>query len=571
MYIQTNKSTIKGKTYTYPVLCRKYREDGKVKTEVILNLSKLPSEVVLGIKGALCKEKQAMVPLKDLMITKSIDYGFVYVLISLMNRLRIGEVFEKVIGEERAKLVKLMIIGKIVTKGSKLSIFNWINRNEAIGKILGINIKELKLNDLYEVLGDLPNIQDKLEKKWFLYQKGKQKEIFLYDITSCYFEGTENALSALGYNRDGKKGKLQIVIGLITDNAGNPLSIRVFEGNVNDHTTVVEELQKIRSEYATDQVIFVGDRGMRIRYNLERMEEDEKKGIGYITALSTEEIRCLLKENVFQLSLFGKELAEIEDSGTRYVLCDNPELGREKTETRLSLRNRFEDQLASIRCAYDNRQFQNEANRKKLSAGHKNKKLVTDFRESQIDNFKYRVRKALERYHMQSFYQIKVDGEKFEVEFLFDKFSQAKMLDGKYVIVTNVVKERLSKEQVREEYKNLKHVEHAFRDMKTMQLDVRPIYHINENTTRGHVLVTMFSYAIIKEIENKIFPWLKMNNKKNKEQISFKDIEEELKMIKLNVLKIGGNHEEIKITEPSLRQREIFKNLEISCEDLNNM
>ena len=571
MYIQYCTSKQNGKSYTYPLLCRKYREAGKIKTEVISNLSKFPSEVVLAIKGALHKDKDVLVSLKDIVITNSIDFGFVYVLIMLMKRLRISEVLEKVLGEKSAKLVELMIIGKIITRGSKLAIYNWLKRNEPIGKKLGINITELKLKELYEVLGDLPNVQDKIERKWFQYQKGKQKRIFLYDITSSYFEGTENALSAFGYNRDGKKGKLQIVIGLITDNEGLPLSIRVFEGNTTDHTTVIEELRKIRKEFGTEDIIFVGDRGMRIRYNLEQMNEHEKEGLGYITALSIDEIRCLLNEDVIQLSLFGKELAEIENSGERYILCNNPELEREKSEKRASLRTRFEDELNEIQLSYKKRQFKNIENVKKLAAGHKNKKLVTTFNEKQIDSYKYRAQKALEHYHMQSFYQITIDKDKFNVEFLLENYSQAKKLDGKYVIVTNVCNEKFTKEQVREEYKKLKHVEHAFRDLKTIELDVRPVFHINEATTRGHVLVAMFAYIIIREIEIKIFPWLKKSNKAKKEQLAFKDVEEELKMIKLNILKIGKNHEEIKITEPSARQKEIFKNLEINYEELNDM
>lgn len=571
MYIQYNKTTVNGKTYIYPFLCRKYREGGKIKTEVLDNLSKFPPEVVLAIKGALRKSKDVTVSLKDIVITNSIDYGFVYVLIILMNRLRISEVLEKVLGENASKLVKLMIIGKIVTRGSKLGIYNWIKRNEAIGKKLEINIKELKLKELYEVLGDLPNVQDKIERKWFQYQKGKQNEIYLYDITSSYFEGTENELAAFGYNRDGKKGKLQIVIGLITDNEGMPLSIRVFEGNVNDHTTVIEELRKIRKEFGAEDLIFVGDRGMRIRYNLDQMDEHEKEGIGYITALSIDEIRCLLNEDVIQLSLFDKELAEIENSGERYVLCNNPELEKEKSEKRASLRARFEDELNDIQLSYKNKQIKNNENVKKLAAGHKNKKLVTTFSEKQLDSYKYRVRKALERYHMQSFYKITITQDEFNVEFLLENYSQATKLDGKYVIVTNVSKEKLTKEQVREEYKKLKHVEHAFRDYKTVRLDARPIFHINEATTRGHVLVAMFAYVIIREIENKIFPWLKKYNKSKKEQLTYKDIEEELKMIKLNVLQIGKNHEVIKITEPSARQKEVFKILGIDYTGLNDM
>jgi transposase len=126
----------------------------------------------------------------------------------------------------------------------------------------------------------------------------------------------------------------------------------------------------------------------------------------------------------------------------------------------------------------------------------------------------------------------------------------------------------MPKENVRQEYKNLQNVEHAFRDLKTARLEVRPIFHVNEDTTRGHVLVAMFAYAIIMEIEKKVFPWLKLNNKSKNEQLSFRDIEEELKMIKFNILKINENYEEIKITELTKKQQEIFDLLKIDRNEL---
>lgn len=361
---------------------------------------------------------------------------------------------------------------------------------------------------------------------------------------------------------------MQIVIGLITTKDGFPLSIVVFEGNESDHTTVIEQLQKLKKEFGAANVVFVGDRGMRIRYNLEQMEEEEKQGIGYITALSIDEIRGLIKEDVIQLNLFAKDLVEVEDEGTRYVLCTNPELEKEHAQTRSELKAKFEDQLHEIKLSYDNRQQKNKNNKSRIEQGDKNKNLITRFSESQIDGYKYRVRKAMEKYQMQSFFQAIITRENFTVEFDFEKYTQAKAMDGKYVIVTNVSKEIMDKESVRQEYKNLKHVEHAFRDMKTMELEIRPVYHINENTTRGHVFVTMFAYAIVRELENHIFPWLKQNNKSKKEQLSFKDIEEELKMIKLNVLHINQLHQEIKITELTSHQKEIFKAMNIKPEIL---
>jgi len=569
MYIQYSKSTVKGKIYSYPLLCNKYRENGKIKTKVIANLSKFPAELVLTMENVLKRGKDALVYLNDIIITKSIDYGFAYVLLVMMKRLRISEVLEKVLGED-TKYVKLMIIGKIITRGSKLSIFNWIQRNEAIGKQLNIDLKTLDLDKIYSVLGDLTNVQNRIENKWHMYHKKECKQVYLYDITSSYFEGTQNALARLGYNRDKKQGKLQIVIGLITNEEGFPLKIEVFEGNTPDAVTVVEQLQYIKNEYQAENIIFVGDRGMRIRYNLNQMNEEEKAGIGYITAMNIEEIRCLLKQEVLQLNMFSKDLAEIEDkeAGERYVLCNNPKLEKEHASKRDSLRNKFEEELHLIQLSYQNRQNKNKTNKEKLAQGHKNTRLVTEFNEKQIDGYKYRIRKGLEKYHMQSFYQIQVDKDVFTIEFLFEEYAQAKALDGKYVIITNIEKERMPKEEVRNQYKNLQHVEHAFRDLKTAQLEVRPIFHINEDTTRGHVLVAMFAYAIIMEIEKKVFPWLKLNNKSKNEQLSFRDIEEELKMIKLNVLKINENYEEIKITELTNRQQEIFDLLKIDRNEL---
>lgn len=563
MYLQYCTSKQNGKTYTYPLLCRKYRESGKIKTEVVANLTKFPKETILAIAGALKKGNDVLVSLKDIVIKKSIDYGFVFVLLSIMQRLRITEVLEKIFGE-RANIVRLMIIGKIVTRGSKLCIFNWIIRNEVIAKKLGIDLSTLKVETLYDVLGDLSYLQSKIEHKWNIYHKVEKDEVYLYDITSSYFEGTENALAAFGYNRDGKKGKMQIVVGLITNKEGFPLSIEVFEGNTNDHKTVISQLQKIKNAYGVSNVVFVGDRGMHIRYNLEQMDAEDSQGIKYITALSVEEIRCLINEDTIQLNLFSKDLAEIEDDGVRYVLCNNPDLEKEHSQTRASLKAKFEDMLHEIKLSYNTRQYKNNINKTKIEQGCKN--LVTLFSEKQIDSYKYRVRKAAEKYHMQSFYQVSITKEKFIVEFDFEKYTQAKQLDGKYVIVTSIQKEKMSKESIREEYKNLKYVEHAFRDMKTTQLDVRPIFHINENTTRGHVFVTMFAYAIVRELEKCIFPWLKLNNKQKKEKLSLLDIEEELKMIKLSVLQINKHHQEIKITELTNRQKVIFKELNIKPE-----
>lgn len=165
-----------------------------------------------------------------------------------MDRLRITETLEKSYGS-KSNIIMLMIIGKIAAKGSKLHIYNWIKRNSYVSERLGIGTKNLKLDDLYFELGEFSRMQSKIEKKWNVYHRNRHNNIYLYDITSSYFEGTENALSAFGYNRDGKKGKKQITIGLITDSKGFPLKIEVFEGNEIDHKTVNGQLKAIKEQF----------------------------------------------------------------------------------------------------------------------------------------------------------------------------------------------------------------------------------------------------------------------------------------------------------------------------------
>ena len=192
--------------------------------------------------------------------------------------------------------------------------------------MLEVEPKGLKVDDLYSSLGVLPTYQKNIEKKWFQYHKCNRRRIYLYDITSTYFEGTQNELAAFGYNRDGKKGKMQICIGLVTDEDGFPLKIEVFEGNTSDCSTVSAQIKSLKNELGVEELIFVGDRGMQIMYHLEEDEELKDRGIGFITGLTRSSIEELMSRGVIQLNLFNKELAEVTDGDMRYVLSVNPEL-----------------------------------------------------------------------------------------------------------------------------------------------------------------------------------------------------------------------------------------------------
>lgn len=560
MYIQRNKSTGKnGKVYTSTLLCSKYREEGKIKTRVEANLSSMSQEMVLGIENMLKHEKGTLVANKDITIKKAIDFGFVFLLMHLMDKLHISKTFEKTMPDQAA-ILKGMIIGKIITRGSKLGIYNWLQRSQDISLKLGLDIKNTKLEDFYSALGTTAFKQPQIERKWFIYNKNKHKEVYLYDITSTYFEGTQNELAAFGYNRDKKKGKMQINIALLTDSEGFPLKIEVFEGNIQDHQTVLAQINSIKKEFNATEVIFVGDRGMRIRYNLKAMDEADKEGIQYITGLTHPEIRELLKNDVIQLNLFSKDIAEVENEGERYILSVNPTLQEKELNYLKTVRAIVDDEICDVKASWEKRRQQNDENAEKLKKGHKNKNLVTKFFEKNIDRYKLRVEGILSKRHMSKYYEIvQINDNEFTVDFKAEKYLQAKQLAGKYVICTSIDKEQMDKHEVRKQYKNLQNVEHAFRDFKSDYIQIRPVFVRSQAQTRGHVLLSMFSYAIIKEIENKVFPFLKSWNKKTKSKLAFADIIEELKGIKLVELNLGRNVDTLKITELNELQKEILK------------
>jgi len=572
MYIQRNMSKGKnGKIYRSVLLCSKYRENSKIKTKVVTNLSHLSDEIVLSIENSLKHKKDSLVYQNDITVERSIDMGLFLLLLNLMDNLRLSEVLRKIMPEQ-APLLKAIIIGKIINRGSKLGIFNWLKRNEFISAKLGIDIQNKKVDDLYSVLGYASFMQNKLERKWNLYHKSKVKEVYLYDITSTYFEGTQNALSAFGYNRDKKKGKMQINIGLITDSEGFPLKIEVFEGNVNDHKTVNKQISSIKKEFNVESIVFVGDRGMKIRYNLEEMNEMEKEGVNYITGLTHVEIEELVKDDVIQLNLFSKDLVEIEHDKTRYILSVNPDLQEKDLNYLKTMHAIVEEEIIEIKASWENRRNKNVANAARIKNGDKNKKLVTKFSQKQIDAYKLGIERVLIKRRFKAYYEIKeINDNDFIIDFKAEKYQKKKQLAGKYVVCTNLKKQQMDKVGVRQQYKNLQNVEHAFRDFKSDNIQIRPVYHRNEAQTRGHVLLSMFSYAIIKKMEMKIYPFLKQWNQQNKRQFAFSDIMEELKDIKMVELNIGRNVKSVKLTVFNKLQEEILNLFNIKNSDFDKV
>ena len=569
MYIQRNKVKNKktGKVYSSVFLCTKYREGKKVKTRVEANLSSLPEHIILGIENMLKSEGEVTVCMKDIAVTKSIDYGYVMVLLHVMKQLRIDEVLEKCLSADDAHMVKAMLIGKIITGGSKLCIYNRLCQNEALSKQFDLDMSNRKVDHLYRSLGQLWSHQTKIEKKWFLYHKGSSRRIYLYDLTSTYFEGEQNALAAYGYNRDNKKGKKQMCVGLLATEDGFPLRITAFAGNTTDSVTVTEQILSLKKEFGAEEIVFVGDRGMHITYHLENDAELAQEEIHFITGLTHAQIQTLMARGTIQLSLFSKDLAEVTEGEKRYILSVNPDLEMKELAWLNNRKERCDALIENIRKSWAKRCAKNEENRPKQQSGFtkgKYKKLKTELTAKDMDGYKRRVEEVVKSCGMTGFYAVElINGQSFRISFNTDKFNENCSLCGKYVVCSNVPAQEMTASEIRAEYKKLQNVEHAFRDLKSDNISIRPVYLHNESQTRGHVLLCMLAYAMIKTLENKLFPFLKEYNKTNKTKLSFNDLTAELNNIKICELNIGKGVTSSHITDLTPLQQKILERLNI--------
>ena len=293
-------------------------------------------------------------------------------------------------------------------------------------------------------------------------------------MTSSYFEGECNELSAFGYNRDGKKGKRQIVIGLLCNERGEPLSIEVFRGNTQDPQTVASQIRKVASRFGAEAVTFVGDRGMIKSPQISDLAEE---GFHYITAITNAQVKTLLKDGVIQMGLFDHDLAEVKtDAGVRYILRRNPI--REK-EVRNSREDRFQA-LARL-C-------------------EKQEEYLQAHSRASVEVALRKVNERAKSFKLAGWVSVATEGREIRLCRDEDALQEMAKLDGCYVLKTDVEKSVASKETVHSRYKDLSQVEWAFRTSKTTALELRPIHVRLASRTRGHVFVVMLAYRIMQEL-----------------------------------------------------------------------
>src|SRR5919199_665170 len=330
MYIDTSHITRGGKTYTRHLLRESYRANGKVLHRTIANVSQCSTAEIEAIRLAL-RHKEALENLGTIQdavtLKQGMSFGAVWTVYHIARRLGI----EKALGTTReGKLALWQVMARVIDQGSRLSAVR-LAMSHAACDVLGLDAFDE--DALYENLDWLAGAQARIEERLFAQRhKTTPASLFLYDVTSSYVEGTQNELAAFGYNRDGKKGKCQIVIGLLCDEDGQPVSIEVFPGNTQDPQTFAAQITKVKARFGVHEITFVGDRGM---IKGQQIEDLAQQGLHYITAITKPQIEKLLHQGTLQMDLFDQELAEVlADEGIRYVLRRNPVRAQEVRDTR---------------------------------------------------------------------------------------------------------------------------------------------------------------------------------------------------------------------------------------------
>jgi transposase len=401
------------------------------------------------------------------LLKEGLSVGAVWVLYQAARLLGI----EKALGGDfSGKLALWQVIARVLDQGSRLSAVR-LAKVHAFSDVLGID-RGFSEDELYENLAWLSDNQEKIEYKLAGHHKGK-REIFLYDVTSSYLEGEQNYFGAYGYNRDGKKNKKQIVIGLLCDESGYPLSVEVFKGNTQDIKTFASQVKKAANRFGCERVTFVGDRGMIKSAQIKDLPE----GFHYITAITKPQIKSLIDRGVIQMGLFDKELCEVEEEGIRYILKKNPFRAEDIFKNR-------QDKLLSIERAVKNKNDY-------LSA-HPRAKVLVSLKE--IDG-------KIKRLKLDGWLKVYEEGRQLRLLTDEEALKGISSLDGCYVIKTDLPESAADKNTIHDRYKDLALVEQVFRTCKTEFLEVRPVYVRNEKSTRGHVFTVMMAYMIVRHLK----------------------------------------------------------------------
>jgi Transposase DDE domain len=460
------------------LLRESYRENGKVKTRTIANISHLRPQQIQSLRAALSGTvSPTAAPLPDsFRIERSRPHGHVAAVLGSLRKLQLDAILDPQPSRQR-DLVVAMIAARILDPASKLATARGLHSDtlhSSLGELLGLD--SAGDAELYTAMDWLLERQSRIERELSKRQL-EDGAMVLYDLTSTYFEGRHCPLAKLGHSRDDKSGNPQLVFGLLTNALGCPVAVEVFTGNTSDPKTVATQVDKLRLRFGLQKVVLVGDRGM---ITSARIREDlpASHGIEWISALRATQIQKLARDGRLQMSLFDKadlvEIAHPDFPGERLVACFNPLLAEERARKRPELLAATEKQLEKIAAA-------TKRSRRPLRGKH---------------NIGLRAGKILNRYKMGKHFELHIEEDSFHYTRKEANIEREQSLDGIYVIRTSVKAEALSSRQVVASYKSLSGVERAFRSLKTVDLHVRPIHHRLPDRVRAHILLCMLAYYV---------------------------------------------------------------------------
>jgi hypothetical protein len=469
------------------LLRESYREDGKVKNRTLANLSAWPEAKVEALTRVLKGQPPAAAPLEETFeITRSLPHGHVAAVLGTARQLGLDELIDPAPSRHR-DLVTAMAVAQVIAPDSKLAIARGLRDQTAatsLGEILGLG--SCDEDDLYAAMDYLHGRQDQIQDV-LAARHLAGGTLVLYDVSSAAFEGRTCPLGAIGHPKDGVRGRLQIVYGLLTSPEGIPVAIEVFAGNTGDPTTVAAQVTKVKDRFGITKVVLVGDRGM---LTAARLREDvAPAGLDWITALRAPQVKALVRGGDLQLTLFDtQDLAEITSPdfpGERLVACKNPFLAAERARKRESLLAATEAGLAKIAaaCTRTRRPLRGQ------------------------DTIAVRADRILTRRKVAKHFTIDIGEDHLSYARNQDSITAEAALDGIYVLRTSVAATDLGSTEIVSSYKALAQVERAFRAFNT-DLDIRPIRHRTEDRVRAHVFLRMLSYYLTWHIQARLAPLL---------------------------------------------------------------
>jgi transposase len=449
------------------LLRESYRDKGKVKTRTIANLTHWAPERIEALRKALKGDFDGM----DGEAVSGEIFGVLFALKQLADQVGMTRVLGP---SEEGRLALFLVLARIAHGGSRLSAVRW-SAQHAVSDILGL--EAFDENDLYAALDWLEAEQTRIEQqlyKRYVERIGAPPAIVLYDVTSSYFEGECNELADYGYNRDGKQGKQQIVIGLLTGADGEPLAVRVFEGNTADPSTVSTQIDLLKQQFGVEEVVFIGDRGM--------LKAKGKAALGaqgwrYISALTRPQVRALLNTGVLQPDLFDEDIAEVAQDDKRLIVRRNERMQRRVRARRADKLQRL-DELIAERNA-----FVSGSTRADPAAGLR-----------QLERW-------VKRYKLHGFVSLALEDNQIRCTIDANKLAEVALLDGCYVLETTVPAAQMAMHTVDERYRDLQQVERGFRTIKTDFLEVRPIFLRNGKRTKAHVFVAMLALKLTRRLQ----------------------------------------------------------------------